>query len=407
MIAGGSIAAQGFAVAISPVLTRLYTPADFGALALFSSTLLIVSVVASWRYEIAIPLPDRDEDARNLLALALVLVAVTAGCLTLVLALAARPLAALVSDQTPTTYLWLVPAGVLGLGWYQALTYWAVRRGAYRRLAETKLIQGASLVVTQLGLGVLQVGAVGLVAGDLVGRSAGLGRLGKAVRTDARGATAGLSWRRTRELAWRYRRFPLISSGSAVLNVAGLQIPALLILILYGPVVGGLFALAQRVLSVPLALLGQAVMQVYVGHAGELIRSGDKLGLSALFSRFTRRLVIISALPVAILGAAGPILFTVVFGEAWRAAGEYAQIMILMVAAQLCVNPLAHTLMLLEFQGWQMAWDVSRLLLVLASFLAAGLFGLPPSTTIALYAGVITVTYLALHVMCRAAIARY
>ena len=65
----GTIAAQLFTVAVSPILTRLYTPADFGVFALFTAMNAVLSIVAAARYETAIMLPRDDGDALNIVVL--------------------------------------------------------------------------------------------------------------------------------------------------------------------------------------------------------------------------------------------------------------------------------------------------------------------------------------------------
>jgi len=71
VLVGGTAFAQALTVLALPLVTRLYTPFDFSVLAVFVSILSIISVAACLRLEIAIPLPESDEDAANLLALAL------------------------------------------------------------------------------------------------------------------------------------------------------------------------------------------------------------------------------------------------------------------------------------------------------------------------------------------------
>ncbi|MDP4274087.1 MAG: hypothetical protein Q8907_07400, partial [Bacteroidota bacterium] len=67
----GNVVAQIIPLLAYPVLTRLYQPSDFGTLALFTSIVGILSVMATGRYELSVILPKRDEDAAGLLVLSL------------------------------------------------------------------------------------------------------------------------------------------------------------------------------------------------------------------------------------------------------------------------------------------------------------------------------------------------
>ncbi len=53
----GTAFGQLIVLAASPLVTRLYTPADFGVLGVFSAFLGILGIAVTLRYELAIPLP--------------------------------------------------------------------------------------------------------------------------------------------------------------------------------------------------------------------------------------------------------------------------------------------------------------------------------------------------------------
>ena len=69
----GTTIAQAIPIAISPILTRIYTPEDFGVLALFVAITTIFGTIANARYELAIMLPKKDEDAINIFALGFII----------------------------------------------------------------------------------------------------------------------------------------------------------------------------------------------------------------------------------------------------------------------------------------------------------------------------------------------
>lgn len=66
-LVGGTAIAQDLSVLSSPLLTRLYGPEAFGIIAIFTAITGIISVMACLRYEQAIMLPKRDEEAANFL----------------------------------------------------------------------------------------------------------------------------------------------------------------------------------------------------------------------------------------------------------------------------------------------------------------------------------------------------
>ena len=73
-LAGGTAAGQAITVLAAPLLTRLYSPEDFGLLAVYTSLLMTIGVIASLRYQLAIPLPKSDEEAAHVVVLSLFIV---------------------------------------------------------------------------------------------------------------------------------------------------------------------------------------------------------------------------------------------------------------------------------------------------------------------------------------------
>ncbi len=63
----GSTIAQIITFLAIPVLTRIYTPQDFGFFAIYFSLATIVSTISTGRYELAIMLPRHKKDALAIL----------------------------------------------------------------------------------------------------------------------------------------------------------------------------------------------------------------------------------------------------------------------------------------------------------------------------------------------------
>lgn len=406
LIAGGSALAQVVGIIIAPLLTRLYEPHDFGVFGLFTAILMIVSAVASWRYELAIPLAEDEDSAANV-----ALVALGAVFVTTLLTLAAMIIGTSLTDAAVPNaerwiFTWLLPLGVATVGTYQVFTYWTIRLQRYATIAQTKLTQAAVLAAVQLGAPLLHAGPVGLVLGDFLGRSAGTARLMRATFVRQAGVLRTASWSGLRETARRYWRFPTFSATAALLNVLSWHLPTILVLSLFGVKAGGWFALTQRVIALPTAVAGQAVSQVYFGRVAELVREKRPDAIQAVFNKVSKRLLLLGAGPVAILAILGPGIFALGFGASWRPAGEYAQLMAFMFMARMVSNPLSATLELLQFQSWHIASEALRLALVLIIFGAAAVLDLTDNVTIGVYSACMALSYTFSYFLSRRAVQR-
>ncbi len=282
------------------------------------------------------------------------------------------------------------------MGTYFVLSEWMVRDRSYGALGWRNLLQGVGQTATQVGLGVLQIRPVGLLLGLGIGRMFGLGGLlsrGGLLR-QRRPSLAGM-----RGALRRYRRFPLLTMPSALLNAGGLEIPLLLVSAFYGDARAGLLGLTVRVFSAPTAILGQAVDQVFTGESSAAIR--EPKGTLARLLRYTAgRLLIIGALPTVLLVVAGPWLFGVIFGPTWTEAGDYARVLAFAYLAQFTVNPVSGVLQLLERQGQSLAWAGGRLLLTASGPAVCGLMGAPVLHAIVALAVGHVVSYLLMYGMC-------
>jgi O-antigen/teichoic acid export membrane protein len=391
-VAGGTATAQGLLILASPVLTRLYSPADFGVLVVYVAILACTVIVASLRYEYALPVPQDDHEAVELLAVCLLLVAFNTSMASLALYAFRDRILAWMDAPGLAPYLWLVPVSILGAGCYQVFNCWAIRKGGYGRIARTKVTQSVTQLAVQVGVGTLVKGPLGLLVGDAVGRTNGTRTL------------AMLDWRRDwarlRRVGpggmWRamvrFRRFPIIASGAALMNTVNLRLPALLLAIYFGPAVAGCFALAQRVFALPSSVIGESVAQVYFGEFARQAKQ-DAGGLMPLFRGTVRRMFLLGLpLMLAAMGA-GWFLFPAVFGRGWREAGVFVVAIAPMALAQFTAACADSTLVVLERQDLALYREAARSSLLLSGIVVAYLLKWKARSAIFLFGATGTLAY--------------
>jgi len=395
----GAALGQLIVLAASPVVTRIYTPEDFGVLGVFSALLGILGIAVALRYELAIPLAEDDVSVVNLLALSLIVTLVVSFLVGLTLWPWGEVITGWLNAEALYPLLWLLPVGLFATGCGRALTHWAIRRQAFGRITRTEISRSIGRIVTQIGFGFLVPGPLGLLVGQVVGQSAGITTLALAFhRSDGRMLRA-IRLRSMARAAARFGNLPTFATGAALLNNGGRLAPALLVAALYGVEVVGWFALAQKILQMPV-YLSTAVARVYLSEAPRLARAGGE-GIDALFKATTWRLLAFGVLSLGLVVIAGPQLFALVFGSAWAEAGRFAQFIAFMSLGQLVVAPVSQTLTVLERQDVQLAWDALRFGALLLVFLAAHQLAWSPLTTIAVLSAAMTICHILLFVLTR------
>ena len=396
VISSSSALGQLLTVIVAPILTRIYSPSDMGVMRIYLSILGIITVSSALNYEMAIPLPEDDSSAINLLALSLSILLLVSTLVGIAFIFLGTQLLEIFDAVIIVDYVWLLPIGMLGYGIYNILSYWAVREKAYAVIAKTKLIKSLGMVMTQLGLGAITANPIGLIIGELVGHFSGALTSAKLIINRNKVLLPSISIDGVRKVAARYRRFPLLSSWSTLLNAFGSQLPILFISAIYGSEVLGWISLGQTIMVVPLSLIARSVSEVFFGEFAQA--ANDNNGqLPRLFRRMLISMVVIS-LPVVILFALlGPILTPIIFGNRWLEAGIYMRILAPKIFFQTIAQPTGSALAVLERQDLHIVREVLRVIVFAGVFMVIFYFSLPVETAI-LWFSLISSLYYAFYV---------
>ncbi|WP_051482435.1 lipopolysaccharide biosynthesis protein [Thalassolituus oleivorans] len=276
VLTGGTAIAQVIAIAVLPVLTRIYTPNDFEIFALFISMLSIFGVAACLRLEIAIPMPESKKTAIALVLLSIGS-AVLVTFLSFLLILALYDSLVQASDGKLDSYIWLLPVCILLVGLYSAFQYWATRQKEFLHISKTRITQSVSGSSAQVGFGVLSQhsSAFGLIIGHVIQLSAGVITLGLRFYRDGseyfHQITSGFLAKTLKE----YIRFPKYSVLESLANTSGLYFSIVLIAVYAIDAEAGFIFLAIKLLSAPLSMLGGSVAQVYLSEAPKRKENGE------------------------------------------------------------------------------------------------------------------------------------
>jgi O-antigen/teichoic acid export membrane protein len=336
----GTTFAQALMILVAPILTRSYSPEDFGVYALYTSIASILTVLACWSYDYAIVLPEHDEDAANILGLSILICLGMAGLTLIIVTFLRYPLTEILNAPGLTIWLWCMPLSVLGAGLFKAFNYWSTRRKHFKRLAVRQVTQSTITSATQIGAGItLNTGPGGLIGGLIVGQLAATGRLAWQIGKDeGKVLISYISIQKLKQIALRYKKFPLYDSWSSLFNTASTMLPALLLGYFFTPAVVGYYALGNRVLAMPMNVIGGSIAQVFFPRATQAQHDGE---LSRVTLDMFERLLAIGFVPVMLIALVAPDLFSLVFGEKWRVAGQYARWMSLWLLFVFVSSPLS------------------------------------------------------------------
>jgi len=369
VLAGATAFAQMLMLLALPVLTRLYTPEEFGLLAIFIALLGMISVVASLRYQVAIPLPKTDCLAANVLGVALVAVIGTTLLIVIAITLFGSGLAELIDAPVLSEYMWLLPIGVAVIGAYNIFQFWATRKKAFKRISITRVEQAVGGIGTQIGMGAAGFGVSGLIIGQLISQGAGfLGLARRAIKDDGH-IFKKINFHRMKIAASAYQRYPKFSTFEALANSASIQLPLIMIIGFAGSAELGLLMLAMRIMQGPMSLVGAAVSQVYYAQAVDEYRHGK---LAELTAKVMGGLAKAGVGPLLFLGLVAPSLFGIIFGETWQRAGVLLTWMTPWFVLQFLASPVSMALHVTSHQRLALGLQVFGLALRVATVIVAG-----------------------------------
>lgn len=382
----GTALGQALPMLASPLLTRLFDPHEFGVLGVFSAACMSLIPLATMRYECVLLLARTAEDAAD----ALLLTALTTLAMSL---LAFGVVAWLPFERTfglpgLEHVKYLLPVGLFCVAMYQLLVYEATRVSDFTPVARTKVLQGAAGPATQILLGVMGFGAVGLVIGFILSQAAGGASLFRRFVVPQLGAIRASSLDRLRRLARLHVSFPLFSSWSGVLQEAGNSYLVIILMIaLYDPTVAGFLFLSDRIVGRPLLIVTTSLLQVAAGDLSKRLRDEPRTVLSR-FLKIVGVQFVLSACWCGFVAAVIPFVVKPAFGPDWTGAVPFIQILCVAYLFQATMHPVSPTLQLMKRQGALAAWEIVRALAITGGIVWAASTGKGPLVALAIYAGI-------------------
>lgn len=375
--------AQALTIAASPILTRLYTPEDFGLIAVFFAIPAILRPLATLQYDVAIPVSEDDGLAMALVALSCAILLSFSALTAIVTWAFGEAIAQVVNVPRFTNYIWMLPLVLVLQGMTHISTAWAIRNKTFSRIGKFEINTAVSSVSIQLLCGLLNWSSFGMILGRIIGRIAGnfalLGPLLRAAfvmpRSFALSRILGVA-----RLEWR---FPVFNGPSELLRVLSVEISTILLANFFGTEILGLYMLMNRVLQLPSMFVTDHIRKIFLSSAVEAKRAGSLPEMV----EFTIEILLRASVPLLVICAfSAPDMFALIFGATWRDAGIFAAIMSPLILVEFVASPISQIPIIHCRQGAELKFRAILLSTRIGSIVLGGLF-LDPYGTMTLFAG--------------------
>jgi O-antigen/teichoic acid export membrane protein len=362
----GTSIAQAIPIAVSPILTRIYSPEDFGVLALFLSITSILSVIVTGRYEFAITLPKKQNDAIQLLWLSIILSFIFSFFTFLIVFFFKTEIIKLLGNKNINNWLYFVPITILLSGFYQTFNYWFNRNKNYKALAKSRVIQTSTTSTINLGAGFANNGGVGgLIIGNILGR----------VLTNVyfiylfiTNKTDEHKYNKVKMLALakRYKNFPKYDILASFFNISSNQSTHIFFNVFFGAVTSGYFYLTQRIFTLPISLIAGSIQEVFKMEIISIhLRNGDT---RSFYIKTLKKLILLAIIPTILIYFYAVDTFVFIFGDKWKSAGEFVKLMTPVFFLRFVSFPLSYMVYVVEKQIYNIIGQFILLLGILTSF---------------------------------------
>jgi len=341
----GTVLGNVVAFIALPILTRLYTKQALGDLQLFLSTVTTFGVISALKYELAIVLPKDKKAGNYLIILSLLVLLLFSLAISFLFLFWGAHFLKLLNAEFLQPYIYFIFLGIFLMGLMQTLQYVLVRVKKFGELARNKVIQMVTTQILAISLGLFYPSFISLFIAQLAGF------LVASLLVLSRGYfhCNDFQFRELVRYAIQYKKFPLINTSMVFLNTLSLQLPVFMFKKYFSSEVVGLYMVSNRLINIPLSLLGRSMSQVYFQSASEAYQDNPNK-LMSLYKETLKKLILLVTPFIGLILLFAPFFVELFLGKEWREAGIFMQIMTFWIFFQFLNLPISTTFTIVNKQ---------------------------------------------------------
>ncbi|MCB8964139.1 MAG: oligosaccharide flippase family protein [Bacteroidales bacterium] len=321
----GTAISQAIPVIFAPLLSRLFSPDEFGLLALVQSVTVIINVIATGKYESVILISKNKRDAAHLVMVSLLLSFIFSVLCIVIFLFFSNSIATMLNQPRLVHWIFICPVISFLISVYQCYNEWCVKFSLFKQLSFNKIINTSSLTISNLTIGITSISSGGLVIGEFLGRFfTAVISMWNVLRFNSK-YFKSVSVLRLKKMFFQYKQCPLFIMPAQLLNTVASQFAILILGFYFGEAKLGLYSMTNMVLAVPVSVLSLAIRDVFRQRANdEFLNKGNA---KDLYVKTVKVLSVFSFLMFGLFVLFLPDIFSFVLGDEWREAGVYAQIL--------------------------------------------------------------------------------
>ncbi len=357
--------AQVILIITTPIITRLYSPTEFGEFTIFSNIAMILIPIINARYDLLIVNTKNDRSANILSQISFLI--------SLLILLILIPIFAISA--------WLYPNFILDfifiiimlflVSLTNIFTNYLNKERKYKVLSLINVFRAGSMALLQIIFGLLALGSLGLIIGFSLSYIAGI-TLG--YKTFKKHFNIVRDKEETKALFLENKNQLVYSTPSILLNSLSFSVVVFFIGILYTNTEVGIYGMAIRVLGIPVTIISLGLSKIFMQQANDYyIEYGN---FRNLLLKFSSILVIVSIILYVPLYLFSEELVNILLGHSWVDAITVIKIVIPLFVIRLIVSTVSLSVIVLQKQQLELILQALFLIGTTATFVISKMLNL-------------------------------
>lgn len=367
VLMSGTMISQALPLALIPILTRLYTPEDFGVYALYLALLGFFASIISGRYELSIMLPQEESDAEELLWLSLLITLFLSLLLLFGVYFFREGVAEFLGNPEISDWLYFLPLSVFLTGSYQCFKYWCNRSKNYKFIASSAVARSFGSSSVNLAAGLKSFGVLGLIFGNVIGNIVATVILFKKASQSISLSPRKVKLVRLKVQAKKYINFPKFDAPAALVYATYTNMTLIFFNKFFESSVAGFYFMANRLLRLPFSFFISAFTDVFYQRLSNEL---DKADIPEELNVLTIKLIKVVCFPFFGLVYLSEVYVPILFGDKWFELYKYIAMISLPIFFTLCLSPYSHVLKVYDRQDISLLSHLSKLV-ILGGFFAS------------------------------------
>ena len=346
-LVGGTLGTYLFPIIFAPILTRIYNPQEFSVYTIYITIVQIVAIISALKYELGIPLVNNRNERINLFRISVIN--------TFLISLFVFTILSLYDFFNPSSLnmsllKYFVPTGIILMSMFHHVLYnWLLYKKFFKYISFSKIVFGFLYAILPIFL-FYSFGFKNykyLIFSHQVALLVGLFIIFIFIclsRKELFKDIQSLFIFKIKDLLHvlkKYKKYPLFSSPSQLINVLGIWLPVIMIWLYFDYKYASLYFLSHRSVNMPVMLLGHSIGKIFYSEAASNLNKGR---LNESISKYFKLLFHLAFPFLFICIFLAPNLFDVVFSKEWSEAGLIVQILspwlfVLFIASPLSTIP--------------------------------------------------------------------